>query len=305
MPTGSDVERQPHNAVPDKPAPGNADAQPRKNLAHRVIPASRGARFLCIGTILVVLVLLITFLAFWFSADALFIVPVLRTTIPGKNVDPAQWTRDGTVIRSVPNWIIDMSVENRNKFAMTIEDLGVTAKFVTRENRTVLFGKSITRQSRVTVHVPAKEETKLKIELDVHWDLSDREQAYALKSLLVLCGVSASNVPAAPNVPDELPDFTGSKSPPPGFMKWEMGARKVTGFLGLGMTPPPGELVVWDQVHGAASGWGGRSPNAQEDWIMVAVCPWLMGNRTATPPQDIVRLAILTMQACKETEKCH
>ncbi|KAJ3370497.1 hypothetical protein GGF31_004087 [Allomyces arbusculus] len=302
MPTASDVECQLHNAVPDKPASGDADAQPRKNLVHRVIPASRGARFLCIGTVLVVLVLLITFLAFWFSADALFIVPVLRTAIPGKNVDPAQWTRDGTVIRSVPHWVIDMSVENRNKFAMTIEDLAVTAKFATRENRNVLFGKPTAQQSRVTVHVPAKEEIDVKIELDVHWDLADHEQANALASLLVLCGISASSLPAPLNVSDELPDFD---RPEPAIVKWDLDARKVTGFLGLEMTPPPGEIVVGDQVHRAASGWAGRARVFPEDWIAFAVCPYSIANaRTAAPSEHIVRLANLTMQACEETGKC-
>ncbi|KAJ3348880.1 hypothetical protein GGF32_005916 [Allomyces javanicus] len=288
MPAASDVELQLHGADKTGTTLRDADAQPRKGLAHRVIPASRGARFLCIGTAFVVLVLLITFLAFWFSADALFIVPVLRATVIGKNVDPAQWTRDGTVIRST--------------FAMTIEDLAVTAKFATRENCNVLFGTPTTQQSRVTIHVPAKEKTEVKIELDVHWDLADHEQANALASLLVLCGISASGLPVPLNVPDELPDFFRST---PGIMKWDLNARKVTGFLGLGMTPPPGELVVWDQLHGAASGWGGRSPSFPLDRTALAVCPSSIANlRTSPPSEHIVRLANLTMQACEETGKC-
>ncbi|KAJ3370496.1 hypothetical protein GGF31_004086 [Allomyces arbusculus] len=176
-----------------------------------------------------------------FATQPILLVPTILRPATPKNLQPIKWTASGTTITPVYPWGVNVAIYNPNPFPMTLHDLDMTAMFSGPHGFPVHF---------TTAHVVTR---------DHYIDRSIR--------------VPASSLPAALNVPEELPDFTGYDLRGPGLMKWGMDARKVTGFLGQ-MTPPPGELVEVDQLHGAASGWGGGSPNAQVDWIMVAVCPW-------------------------------
>ncbi|KAJ3370490.1 hypothetical protein GGF31_004080 [Allomyces arbusculus] len=291
MSAAPDVE-QPRTALgTDKPAGSSSNDAPhlsdtwyRPSLADRYLPANRVVQYLCLGTVLAVIVFLITFLR--------------------SDERPIQWSREGTIVQPddlrVPQaWVLKLYAYNKNAFKVHIEDLAVTAKFTARPGHDVQFGTTKNMYPPLLT-VPAKQLFTNTGRMQVSWDLADHDQAMALASLLVLCGLNATSLPAPLNNAAELP--TNVTADDAGFVQWYLEARRVTGLFGLDMTPPPGRITYWPDVGGNRAAWGGSQPHTTSDSIMAVVCP---GKHALDyVPSHIYQLANLTRTVCEETGKC-
>ncbi|KNE72469.1 hypothetical protein AMAG_16512 [Allomyces macrogynus ATCC 38327] len=311
-----DVEQQRTALATDKPAgsssndvPRLTDTWQRKSLADRYLPANRVVRYLCLGTVLAVIVFLITFLVLWFTAKPLYFVLMIEPPTTWRSDErPIQWSREGTIVQTddlrVPqSWDCRLLADNENAFNVHIEDLTITAKFTARPGHDVQFGTTKNAYSDPQLlTVPAKQSFTTKTGMQVRWDLADHDQAMALASLLVLCGVNATSLPAPLNNSAEPP--ANVTAPDAGFVQWYLEARRVTGLFGLDMTPPPGRLAYWQDVRGNRAAWGGAQPHTASDSIMEVVCPEYLPVPHDYVPSHIFQLANLTRTVCDETGKC-
>ncbi|KAJ3370483.1 hypothetical protein GGF31_004073 [Allomyces arbusculus] len=312
MSAAPDVE-QPRTALgTDKPASSSSNGVPRltdtwqrKSLADRYLPANRVVRYLCLGTVLAVIVFLITFLVLWFTAKPLyFVLKIVPPTTWRTDERPIHWSREGTIVqhddfRVFSSWGLKLYAKNENAFNVHIEVLTVTAKFTMRTGRDVQFSTTTFNYSDYALlNVHAKQSFTTKSNIQVNWDLADHDQAMALASLLVLCGVNATSLPAPLNNPAELP--TNVTAPDAGFVQWYF-PENLTGLFGLDMTPPPGRLAYWPDVRGNRAAWGGTQPHAASDSIMEVMCP---EHFIPYVPSHIFQLANVTRTVCEETGKC-
>ncbi|KNE72474.1 hypothetical protein AMAG_16518 [Allomyces macrogynus ATCC 38327] len=301
-----DVEQQRTALATDKPAgsssndvPRLTDTWQRKSLADRYLPANRVVRYLCLGTVLAVIVFLITFLVLWFTAKPLYFG--LRITSRAMQ----RWERDRTRVNAVFPWRFEMNVFNDNAFGVEIQDLIVTAKFTARVGH-VPFGTTNNCNPACTItslpvqaRYPVAPRTYI---LWVGWDLADREQAAAVASLLFLCGVNATSLPSRLNNPAKLP--ANVSEPDAGLVQWYLDARRVSGLFGLDMTPPPDRVQNWTEVRNNKAVWAGGQSYGVPDSIMEVVCPESLAEPRGYVPPHILQLANLTRTVCEETGKC-
>ncbi|KAJ3370488.1 hypothetical protein GGF31_004078 [Allomyces arbusculus] len=318
MPAAPDVEQQRTALETNKTTNADDNAhfasmQQLKRTASRFVPTNRVARYLCLAAVLSVIVFLVTSLVFWFTTKPLYLINAI---VPPTNLQwderAVQWYRNGTAVRAISLWDCVLFAVNDNAFPVNIEDLVITAKFTARAGHDVQFGTTRSNWNPANPNVPLSptpaalsmqpgSSTKniYTYSLPIGWDLADHEQANAVASLLVLCGVNSTSLPAPLNNPAELP--VNASAPDAGIVRWYLEARRVSGWLGLDMTlPPPGRIEYWRPNMGKVA-WGGSGVSPS---IMDVVC-----HRNLSTPRDfvhkhILELANLTRAVCEETGKC-
>ncbi|KAJ3350632.1 hypothetical protein GGF32_004776 [Allomyces javanicus] len=277
MPAAPDVEKQRTALETNKPTNADDDAhlasmQQLKSLADRYLPANRVARYLCFGAVLAVIAFLVTSLVFWFTTKPLYLYGGI---VPPTNLEwderTVQWYRNGTT------------------------DPVITAKFTARAGHDAQFGTTKSNWNPAKPNVPLSP-TPASLSMQPG---SSTTRTVTLASLLVLCGVNATSLPAPLNNPAELP--ANVSAPDAGLVQLYLDARRVSGWLGLDMTlPPPGRIELW-RPNMRKVAWGGSGFRVS---IMSVVC-----HRNLSTPRDfvhkhILELANLTKAVCEETGKC-
>ncbi|KNE72473.1 hypothetical protein AMAG_16517 [Allomyces macrogynus ATCC 38327] len=321
MSAAPDVEQQHASLATDKPTGSDDDTRfantpQRKSIAGRLVPANRVARYLCFGAVLAVVVFLVTSLVFWFTAKPLNLGgQIVPPTNLQSDEHTVQWYRDGTTVRARYLWEFELIASNDdNAFTVNIEDLVITAKFMARAGHDVQFGTTKSTWNSTNPKMPlAPTPTSLPVrteplcavqryDLEIRWDLADHEQANAVASLLVLCGVNATSLPAPLNNPVKLP--ANASAPDAGLMSWHFDARRVSGWLGLGITPLPGRIEPWQGMrknkNRAVWCWTAAELRSIKD----VVCPKYLSTSSDFVPMHILELANLTKTVCEETGKC-
>ncbi|KNE63930.1 hypothetical protein AMAG_08988 [Allomyces macrogynus ATCC 38327] len=242
--TVTDVERS--AVVSDKATADTSTAHQEQRRAMRFLPASRPKRYLCVGTVLIVIGCLVAFLTLWFTAEPLRFSPTLeRPDSMWRSTNrPTDWWRsNGTTVMAAYSWNIRLHVTNLNLFEMVVEDLDISVEFAATKSSERVF---LARASMSHVNAPPKygRPFSLPVPGALQWDVRDRAQAKALAAILVLCNVPVTDLPpvllnatSAADLPTNLAAHDA------GALTWTFAAQKVRGLLGLGMTPAPGALT--------------------------------------------------------------
>ncbi|KNE72256.1 hypothetical protein AMAG_16742 [Allomyces macrogynus ATCC 38327] len=293
--TDVEQQQQQHGAVTDKPTLSDSATPLRTSWARRLVPTNRYARYLCFGTIFVVVIFVVAFLALWFTTRPITIVPTLaRPEVYETDASPVQWKLYGTKIWPLWGWWgIKVLTRNENVFDIVLQGVDMTATISTTSTtgrREVLLGT--TPSTRGEMWVPAKRTLEVKEQsFQFMWDLSIAEQARSLATLLVLCGVNATSLPAPLTSRWDLPDPSDKNA---ALVKWYVRARRVRGLLGLPMPStddaPQGFWVPEDEPRESRA----------DTWQRVeeVFCAMEVENRGKVA-RHIQQLANLTVRACE------
>ncbi|KAJ3350636.1 hypothetical protein GGF32_004780 [Allomyces javanicus] len=284
--TDVEQQQQQHGADTDKPTRSDGTTPPpRTSWARRLVPTNRYARYLCFGTIFAVVVFVVAFLALWFTTSPIRIA----LTITGPEAyqtdgSAVQWKLEGAVIWGGA-WGVKVLTDNKNVFDVVLRNVDTTATISTTsatDRRDELLGTTWTPQPEVWA--PAKRVLQVEaLSLPLWWDLSISEQARSLASLLVLCGVNATSLPAPLTSRWDLPGPHETA-----MVKWQVRAYRVRGLMGL---PMP-------STDYAPQGFSVITTQSVED----VFCRMDVKNRGKVAGH-IQQLANLTARAC-ESGKC-
>ncbi|KNE72251.1 hypothetical protein AMAG_16735 [Allomyces macrogynus ATCC 38327] len=243
--TVTDVEQS--AMVAGKATADASTAHQEQRRTNRFLPASRPKRYLCVGTVLVAVGCLVTFMTLWFKAEPLMFSPTLKRLdyMWPRNHGPADWwTSRGTIVEAAHPWGIQLIVKNYNIFEIAVQDLDVSAEFAATKTSENTFFARAEHMPRFNVPSDGGWQFNLEASGALKWDVRDRAQARALAAILVLCNVPVTDLPPvllnATSAAD-LPADPAARDA--GALTWTFAARQVRGLLGLGMTPAPGTLT--------------------------------------------------------------
>ncbi|KNE72257.1 hypothetical protein AMAG_16744 [Allomyces macrogynus ATCC 38327] len=298
----TDVEHQ-RDALTAKPSTSDADHGPvctpfsRTRVARAF--ANRRVKYPLAAILVALVITATTLLTLGFTTQPVLLVPTIRRPAAW---NPIKWTATGTTVAPVYPWRMNVAIYNPNLFPMTLHDLDMTAMFAGPDGFPVLFGTAhVATGSNGTdrsIRIPAHETGWSFAFLDLKWDLADDAQARALGALLVLCGVSYYDLPRGVQPPLDMRGgliLPGTRGP--ATTVWRARAQKVTGLLGVDVTPVEGEVewaYSWRQ-----SWWTGVVGKQSED-ITAVVCP----DYRSVVAEHVAMLANVTLQVCEATGMC-